>query len=162
MKKIIALIIGFYFLAITQTSFLVHYEFRGAVLNLVLISIILVSFFESKEKRYGLIAGLVGGFYLDIFSSFLFGIFILLGAAVYLLITILKPFFETRKPISFIIILFSALLFYELMFSLITFNSGFNFNIFAFLTNFLAGLIIYFLIKFFYGAYQKKIRKTKN
>lgn len=162
MRRVIALIILFYFLALFQTSFLVHFKFKGGVLNLVLVFIILISFFEQKEKHYGFLSGIIGGLYLDIFSSIFFGLFTLLAVATSLLIKIVKPFFETKKFISFFIILFSSLLFYQLVLALITLSRDFYFNIFTFLYNCLAGLIIYFLAKLFYAVYQEKIKKVKD
>jgi rod shape-determining protein MreD len=67
-KKIIFLIFLFYFLVLIQTSFLIHFSFRGIVPNFVLIAVIFINFFEKPEKRLGLISALLGGFYLDIFS----------------------------------------------------------------------------------------------
>jgi hypothetical protein len=159
MVKTIFSLIFFYFLAIIQTSFLVHYEIMGRMLNLVLISIILVNFFEKKESKLGVIVGAAGGFYLDIFSPYFPGLFSVLGIAVALLIRMLKPFFEIRKFVSFIIILFIALLFYEIILALTTLANGFYFNIFSLIYNFLVGIILYLLTRVFHVAIQKWVRK---
>jgi hypothetical protein len=159
MIKIIFSLILFYFLAIIQTSFLVHYQIRGGLLNLVLISIILFNFFEEKENKSGLIIAGAGGLYLDIFSPYFPGLFTLLGIAIALLIRALKPFFETKKFVSFIIIFFITLLFYEIILTLVTLVYGFYFNIFSLIYNFLVGTIFYFLSKMVYVVIQKRIRK---
>jgi len=159
MIKIIFSLILFYFLAIIQTSFLVHYQINGGSLNLVLISIILFNFFEKKESRLGLIIAGAGGLYLDIFSPYFPGLFALLGIGTALLIRVIKPFFETKKLISFIIILFIILLFYEIILTLVTLSHGFYFNIFSLIYNFLVGAIFYFLLKLVYAASQKQIRR---
>jgi len=159
MVKIIFSLILFYFLAIIQTSFLVHYGIKGGLLNLVLISIILFNFFEKKESKLGFIVAVTGGFYLDIFSPYFPGLFTLLGIATACLIKLLKPFFEIKKFVSFIIILFVALLFYEIILTLATLNYGFFSHIFSLIYNFLISIFVYFLIKTFYVAIQKRTRK---
>jgi rod shape-determining protein MreD len=159
MIKIFSSIIFFYFLALYQTSFLIHYEVNGGFLNLILISIILINFFEKKEEKSGIFIGAIGGFYLDIFSPYIPGFFTLLGIAISFLIKLLKPFFETKKSISFFIIFFTTLLFYEIVLAITTIGHNFFFNIFSFLYNLLMGAVIYFSIKFLYVFFQQKIRK---
>ena len=159
MVKIIFSLILFYFLAIIQISFLVHYQIRGGLLNLVLISIILFNFFEKRENKSGIIIAGVGGLYLDIFSPYFPGLFALLGIAIAFLIRMLKPFFETKKFVSFVIVLFIALFFYEIVLTLATLIYGFYFNIFSLIYNFLVGTIVYFLVKMVYVIIQKRIRK---
>lgn len=88
-KKIVFLLIIFYFLILLQTSFLVHFSFWGIVPNLVFIALIFINLFEKPEKKLGIIAGLLGGFYLDIFSlSFqgFFGFYTLISLATSLFI----------------------------------------------------------------------------
>ena len=147
MAKVVFSLIFFYFLALIQASFLVHYGINGGTLNLVLVSIILFNFFEKSESKSGFLIGGVGGFYLDIFSPYFPGLFTLLGIAAAFLIRILKPFFDIKKFISFIIILFIILLSYEIILSLATLAHGFYFNVFNLLYNFLAGILIFVLLK---------------
>lgn len=70
--KHLAIILLFYFFAILQNSFLVHFNIFGIVPNLVLVLCFLLIFF-SENYFYALIAG----FFLDIFSHFYFGISII-------------------------------------------------------------------------------------
>ena len=71
--KILILLPAVYFLTLLQTSFLVFFDFRGYVLNLVLVSVLLLNLFENSRSDSGLILAIFGGFLLDIFSSGLFG-----------------------------------------------------------------------------------------
>ena len=162
MAKVVFSLIFFYLLVVIQTSFLVHYEVKGGLLNLVLVSIILFNFFEKNESKSGLIIGGIGGLCLDIFSPYFPGLFTLLGIAAALLVKLLKPFFETKKSISFLIILLIVLLSYEIILTLMTLVRGFYFNVFNLLYNLAAGAIIYFLVKFAYVFAQKGIRKQKD
>jgi len=66
-KKIPFFILGIYLLCLFQTSFLIPFNFRGIVPNLVLISIIVLNIFCSDESQIGIISAFLGGFYLDIF-----------------------------------------------------------------------------------------------
>jgi rod shape-determining protein MreD len=85
MVKIFASILILYFLALLQTSFLVHLNFMGAIPNLVLMAVILINFFEDSDKKFGLVCGFLGGVFLDAFSGNFFGLFALicLGAAIF-------------------------------------------------------------------------------
>ncbi len=159
MFKIIFSLIFFYFLALFQTSFLVHYEVGGGLLNLVLVSVILFSFFEKKESKSCLFIGAIAGFYLDIFSPLFPGLFTLLGIGIAFLVKLLKPFFETKRYVSFIIIFLGALLFYEIVLTLSMIGKGFYFNIFGLFYNLVIGSILYYLIKTVYAFRRKAIKK---
>lgn len=50
------------------------FEFKGWALNLILITVVVVNLFEEPNKRFGLYSALVGGFFLDVWSSHFFGI----------------------------------------------------------------------------------------
>ena len=63
-----------YFLTLFQASFMVFFDFRGYILNLVLILILLFNFFESPRADKGLVLAIFGGFFLDIFSSGIFDV----------------------------------------------------------------------------------------
>lgn len=159
MKKAIVSLIIFYFLALFQTSYLVLYQIKGASLNLILLLIISLNFFEKKEEKSGLWIGAIAGFYLDIFSSYFFGFYILLGLAIAFLVKLLKPFFEANKPISFAVVLLAALIFYYSILALTNWGCNFCFNIFELVYNLLAGLIIYFLVKPIYVLVQKRFNR---
>ena len=85
-KKILVLIILCYFLTLLQTSFLVHFNIWGMVLNFVLLLIIIWNFFEKEQGLTGLFCALIGGLFLDIFSSRFIGfnVLILLGVAIFI------------------------------------------------------------------------------
>lgn len=81
-KKAIILILFFYLLALLQTSFLVHFRIFGFIPNLILIFVIFYSLLESPKKHSGILAGFVGGFFMDIFSSGFIGFYVLILLAV--------------------------------------------------------------------------------
>ena len=76
-------------LSILQTSFLVHFNIAGAMLNLVFILFFLIVFFSAQGETSPLLGGedlfsaIIAGFFLDIFSSSYFG-----GAIILLLIIV--------------------------------------------------------------------------
>jgi len=78
LKKILFFVVFFYFLAIVQTSFLVHFNIKGYTPNFILFIVILINFFEKEKKRDGIIAAFIGGFFLSVFSNKLFGLEILI------------------------------------------------------------------------------------
>jgi len=80
LKNILISILILYFLVLLQTSFFVHFNLWGIVPNFVIILVILWNFFE-KEKSFlslGFLIALIGGFFLDIFSSWPFGFYIVI------------------------------------------------------------------------------------
>lgn len=94
-KKILAFIIFFYIFALFQTSFLVHLRIFGQIPNLILISIILINFFEKPEDYSGVFAAIIAGFFLDIFSEKSIGFSILILVALSLFIKlILKKYVQ--------------------------------------------------------------------
>ena len=82
MKKFLLLILFFYILVLLQTSFLLHFNILGWWVgwspNLILISVILISFLEKPENNSGFFSAFLGGFFLDIFSESFFGFNILI------------------------------------------------------------------------------------
>jgi len=66
-QKILILLPSFYFFALIQTAFLFS-------LPLILILIILINLFENPRDFSGIFAGMIGGFFLDIFSSGIIGL----------------------------------------------------------------------------------------
>lgn len=86
-------------MALLQTSFLVHFNIFGIYLNIILILVILINFFE-KTQNYGLFAAFIGGFFLDIFSVGLIGYQVLILLGISLVIKIfLKRY--VRSPIHY-------------------------------------------------------------
>lgn len=77
--RLLILFLLFGFLAILQTSFLVHFNIMGTTLNLVFILFYLVVFFEEPQKYIqGIFSAVTAGFFLDILSSSYFGVTIVL------------------------------------------------------------------------------------
>jgi len=79
MKEFLIILLIFYILVLFQTSFLIHFNIKGFIPNLILIAIILINFFEEKDKIAGIYAAFIGGFFLDIFSEKSFGLYILIS-----------------------------------------------------------------------------------
>ena len=100
-QKIVIFILIFYILALVQSSFLVHFTIKGMVPNLILISVILISFLEKPGNYLGFIAAVSGGFFLDIFSSRLIGFEILILLLITLFIKmILKKYLQPIIPLG--------------------------------------------------------------
>lgn len=92
-KKVLLALISFYLLALLQTSFLTHFRIWGIVPNFILISVILINILEKPQKNAGIIAGLLGGFFLDIFSSNPIGFYtLILLASAFLIKTIFRKY----------------------------------------------------------------------
>lgn len=77
--KYLVIIILFYFFAVLQNTFFVHFNLFGAVPNLVFIFFFLLVFFVPKKINYSvLFYAIIAGLFLDIFSYKYFGISIIL------------------------------------------------------------------------------------
>lgn len=98
-KKVLISIIVFYFLVLIQSSFLVHFTVFGAVPNIVLILIIIWNLLEKRKNYFGVVNGLIAGFYLDIFSSHFIGFYVLILAGLAILI---KLIFKRYVRIPFV------------------------------------------------------------
>ena len=77
-KRLSIIILFFYFLTLFQVSFLVHFDIKGIVPNVVLISIILINILETPKGKYGVISAIAGGFFLDVFSEGFIGVKVLI------------------------------------------------------------------------------------
>lgn len=75
-KKVILVALGFYLLILLQSSFFVH--FSNYALNLVLIAVVLINFFEEQKESFGVVSALIAGFLLDIFFSSYIGYWVLI------------------------------------------------------------------------------------
>ncbi len=79
MVSAIFLILLFYFFAILQVSFFVHFAILGAILNPVFILFMLVVFFLPKKIDYRIFMyAIIAGLLLDAFSYTYFGISVIL------------------------------------------------------------------------------------
>ena len=74
-------------------SFFIH--FFKFIPNLVLIAIILLNFLEDPKDKFGILAAILGGFFLDIFSEKFFGFYVLIAILTSLFIKLfLKKYFQ--------------------------------------------------------------------
>lgn len=96
--KILLLLLFLYFLALLQTSFLVHFSIGGVVPNFILISVILIIFFASRQKWWRISSAFIGGFFLDIFSAGPIGWNILILVGLFFFIKIILRGY-VRSPI---------------------------------------------------------------
>lgn len=136
-EKPLIVIIMFYFFALLQSSFFVHFNLFGAVPNLVFVLFFLLLFFEQPgsfapfSKGFDAIfLALVGGFFLDVFSFAYLGpsvaIFLIIGA---LLIKIKKILKATQDPYPFYFFLplfFVFLVTYNVLISVFYYFAGFS------------------------------------
>ncbi len=83
--RTVLLMIVFYFLALFQSSFFIHFAFFGFTLNLILILVILITLFFA-DLSFGLASAVAGGFFWDVFSQQPFGwhVLILLASALFI------------------------------------------------------------------------------
>lgn len=72
-SKALIIIILFYLFAVLQSAFLIHFNVLGFTFNLIMISVIIINIFERPNCFLGIFSALVGGFFLDIFSSSFMG-----------------------------------------------------------------------------------------
>jgi len=75
--RAILLIIAFYFLAIFQSAFLVHFGIFGFIANLIVLTVALINLFI-PDSYFGLFSAVIGGFFWDVFSSQFLGFHVLL------------------------------------------------------------------------------------
>ncbi len=73
LRKIIFLVIVSYILVLLQSSFLIHFNILGAIPNFILILVFLLNFFEEPNEHWGIFGAVIGGFFLDIFSTSFLG-----------------------------------------------------------------------------------------
>jgi rod shape-determining protein MreD len=174
LKKSLILVSLFWFLAIFQESFLSHFEIFGARLNLILVTVFLLSFIDQKpspqvDEEIGIPAGFLGGFFLDLTASSPLGIFTLTLGILSFLIKKLGNFFQKSNILSFFLIFLLSFFFYKFasqlfqgIFNLffqkdfnLPLSSDLNLLLLEFLYNFLlAGLIFIFAKK--YGFLSEK------
>ena len=101
MKRILILTLIFYFLVILETSFFAHFRIFWFIPNFIIILTIIINIFD-KEKNFfsiGILSAMIGGFFLDLFSSQFIGYYILILTGISLIIKIfLKRY--VRIPIN--------------------------------------------------------------
>lgn len=158
MKKFLILILLFYFLVIFQESFLSHFTLFGARINLILISVFLLVFFEENfdSENLGIFSGFLGGTISDLFSHFPFGIFAFNLTSTAFLTKKISKFFKKSNILAFSLLFlvyfsfYKALLIFENFTSLLFFEKslGISFNLIPFFLEFLLSFILVLLILF--------------
>jgi len=156
MKKYLISILALFFLALFQQSFVNQFKFFGTKLNLVLISIFFLNFFESSESKFGIFAGFLGGGFLEFCSSSLLGTFSLTLGLVACFIKKIGNYFQKSNILSGILIFFLSFLLYKTLFSFwqealnYIFQKNFNFvlkfNIESLSAEFLYNLVVVFIL----------------
>lgn len=111
-------------LSIIQASFLPHFELLSSVPNLMLVFVI--SWCILKNYKNGLLGAILGGFFLDLFSSTFFGIN-MVSLTITMIITylIIINFVDMNNIYSRIGIITFATLFYHLLVLTLFFVLGF-------------------------------------
>lgn len=93
MKRILFTILFFYFLALLQASFFVH--FSKFFPNLIFLAVISINLLESQKENFGVFAALTGGFFWDIYSGYFIGLFTLISLFTSLFIKLfIKNYFQ--------------------------------------------------------------------
>ena len=77
-RRILILIGIFYFLALFEISFLIHFKILNKVPSLILILILLLNSLENPNRDSGLFVAFFGGLFWDIFSTRPIGFHILI------------------------------------------------------------------------------------
>jgi rod shape-determining protein MreD len=122
--KTLILVLFLYFLTLFQGSFLSHFDIFGASLNLVLIFVCLLSFFEGSYKYSGIVLAFFAGFFVDIFSKSYLGASILLLIIIYFLIKqaiyILRDVSKKYSIFYFLPIFICSIVFYDFFIGLVS------------------------------------------
>jgi len=108
LKKFLILFLIFYFLALIQTSFLVHFGIFNKGLNLVLIVLFLFIFFSPVKQIPW--ESFLAGFFLDLFSKNIFGASMII---LFLLGILIKQILSNIKKTNILVVLL-LLVFFQL------------------------------------------------
>lgn len=65
---------SFYLLILLQTSFLFNASVLGITLNLPLLLVVAINFFEKQKEKIGIFSAIICGFLFDFFSNGFWGI----------------------------------------------------------------------------------------
>jgi len=76
--KISLFVVLIYFLALFQSSFLVHFNIFGFVPNIIFIIAVLWNIVENPKSYFGFFVSGISGFVLDVFSSHTIGFYIII------------------------------------------------------------------------------------
>jgi len=123
--KIIPVIIIFFFLAILQSSFFIHFSIYNAKLNLIFIAIFFFAFLSKNstltsinKNRIVLWVGVIGGLFLDVISMYQFGVFTLTLLLTAFLVEKTATSFSKYNTVSFCSVFLFAFLFFKICFSI--------------------------------------------
>lgn len=157
--KYLTIILIFYLLALLQSSFFAHFTLWGAVPSLVLIFYVLLSFFSARGWEiifYSIVAGLL----LDIFSSSLFGVSVILLMAIGLLVKKTQQLLSESKGkflfFHFLLLLFISFGMYSFLINLYFYFTGAG-AVFFGINSKLVGEVLYNLLfsAIFFFTYKK-------
>ncbi len=158
--KHILIALLFYFFALLQNSFFVHFGLFGGTPNLVFILFILLVFFSSKNQGYLIVFySLIGGLILDIFSYSHIGVSVTIMVVLGFLLkkVQLSLFEDPKKPMffNFLVLFFVSFITYDLFFGFYSYL----FKMSDFLVSFnlqLLGKVIYnlFFASMFFSVYK--------
>ncbi len=165
MKKALILILTLYLLTLIQTSFLVHFNILGVIFNLVLVFVCLLSFFEGPTQRWGFFAAVIGGFFLDIFSTSFIGIsifvLVLISFIFKISLYILKERPEKHPLIYFIPLFIFSVLLYTLSLNFISFiikSSSFQISPISLLVEITLNFLLSLIGFYFFKKFKLKLR----
>jgi rod shape-determining protein MreD len=97
-KKILSIIILFYFFTLLQNSFFIHFNLFGSVPNIVFSFFFLLTFFEKKESDYYIFfLAILAGFLTDVFSYTYMGISVVLFSIIGILIKKIQLLLTSRE-----------------------------------------------------------------
>lgn len=169
MRKLLILILFFYFLVIFQESFLGHLTLLGVSPNFILISVFLLTFFtkDSNSRNPKILTGFFGGTILDFFSPILFGIFTLNLTLTSFLITEISKVFKKSNILGFSILFliyfsfYKAFLIFENFISIFFLkkNFGFSLNMTSFFSELFLSFLLIFLVLVLTKKYEVFLQK---
>jgi len=150
--KHLIIFILFYFFAVLQNSFFVHFNLFGAVPNLVFILFCLVVFYEDKKSyiqliAYSILAGLLLDFYLQTYFGTSIVLLLVLGFCIKKSTLMLQERRDDKFPIIYFLPLFIvSLMVYDLA---VGSTGGLIAKI---IYNLVAGAVAFYLYKKFISA----------
>lgn len=169
MKKVLILILLFYFLIIFQESFLSHFTLFGGTCNLILISVFLLIFFEENwgSGNSGILCGFLGGTILDLFSAIPFGVFALNLTLTSFFFKKISKVFKKANILAFSLLFllyfsfYKAILIFENFASLLFFKRdfGFAFSPLSFFSEIFLSFLLILLVLFFTKKYVIFLQK---
>ena len=141
----IFLAILFYYLALFQNSFLIHFSVFGALPNLIVILLCLLAFFEPKRLRFGVLLAIIAGLFQDLILGYFIGVSVASFLIIYYAIKYAKGQLSEHDQ-NFYVLYFGAILsgafIFNRLFIGVYDGSLFSFNILILLLEVVYNLII--------------------